>query len=191
MKNKSFIILMLIMFKFGHSQEKLKFTLEGKEENTIALKIVGNNEVKYNKYIIKWGDTLSMLAIKNNIKVENLQKINGIKNINLIIAGILLIPKILTEVKKIPSTEKTFINNYNDELFILKNNISKKIEILDNQFKLIYELKMENGNFENVVATSEDKIIFNQGNKTYLLKNKNELLEFDFLIQENTEKIYT
>lgn len=94
MKNKSFIILMLIMFRFGHSQEKLKFTLEGKEENTIALKIVRNNEVKNEKYIIKWGDTLSAIAIKNNTKIENLQKLNKIKNINLIIAGkILLLPQ--------------------------------------------------------------------------------------------------
>lgn len=101
---------------------------------------------------------------------------------------VLSIPKVLKEVKKIPSAEKTFIENYNEKLFVLKNNLNKKIEILDNQFKLIYELKSEDGNFQNIVAVSNEKIIFNQGNKTYLLKNKNELLEFDFLIQENIEK---
>lgn len=87
-------LLFICIFKFNYTQEKLKFSIENKEENTIFIKVSEDiSDKKYKKYIIKWGDTLSEISIKNKVTMYELENLNNIENRDLIITGEeLLIP---------------------------------------------------------------------------------------------------
>lgn len=76
-------------------KENLKMRLIGKDKAFIVIKIEEdkstplkkNNNIKENYHIVKKGDTLFSISKKYNIKMKTLQKINKIKNRNLIIVG--------------------------------------------------------------------------------------------------------
>ena len=72
-------------------------------------------------YTIKRGDTLSSIAKRFGTTVQNLQKLNGIKNINLIFAG-----------RKLNITNDQATDNVYENMGLSSNTFKKDVEIKDN-----------------------------------------------------------
>lgn len=73
---------------YGNGEErKQKLTNEGYNYNEVQNKVNEILKVTSVNYTVKSGDTLSEIALKYNTTVDNLVKLNNIKNKNLIYVG--------------------------------------------------------------------------------------------------------
>lgn len=77
---------------------------------------------------IKWGDTLSQIAMEYNTSYEYLAKINGIANPNLIYAGQTLIVPILSSNEIHDSSHKLYIVKWGDTLTKISEEYGVTIE---------------------------------------------------------------
>ncbi|MGL5725252.1 LysM peptidoglycan-binding domain-containing protein [Cetobacterium sp.] len=92
---KKLLLIFILNSAFILAKQDLKFEIKEKNNENIKILIVKDGKQKKksivrnneNTYIIKYGDTLSLIAKKYNLSVDYLVKINNIKNKNLIIAN--------------------------------------------------------------------------------------------------------
>ena len=100
---KKLLLIFMLNSAFILAKQDLKFKIQEKNNENIKILIVKDNvskEREYpsiknseNIYIVKSGDTLSLIAKKFNLSIDYLIKINNIKNKNLITTKLKLILK--------------------------------------------------------------------------------------------------
>ena len=125
--------------------------------NNLELANNFNNSCNYNtdtiqnngKYVVKKGDTLSHIAQKYNLTVDDIAKANNIKNVNLIITGTVL---------NIPNTK----NKKKEE----------KIEVLNVNTKMNDKEQQENNNQNNYTYKSVGNFKVTTDNKKYNMSSE-------------------
>lgn len=83
---KSVCIFMLFT-SLAFSREKLEFQLQKIGNKDIGILVTLGSESNLDEYTIKSGDTLSRIALKLNVSVKELIKLNNIRDKNTIITG--------------------------------------------------------------------------------------------------------
>ncbi|MGL5413969.1 LysM peptidoglycan-binding domain-containing protein [Cetobacterium sp.] len=91
MKKIILLFLLKITFSLANSKTSLKFEVLEKNNTNIRILIKSDKNIAIKKstptstiYIVKYGDTLSRISKKFNVSLDNLKKLNSIKNENLI-----------------------------------------------------------------------------------------------------------
>ncbi|HLR80765.1 MAG TPA: LysM peptidoglycan-binding domain-containing protein [Bacillota bacterium] len=88
-KVKSGDTLSGIAKKFGTSTKRLQRLNNIKNPNRIyagqKLKVKGSTKKKY--HTVKYGDTVSHIAVKHNTNVSKIKRLNNLKNVNKIYPG--------------------------------------------------------------------------------------------------------
>lgn len=88
---RKLVLIFILNSAFTLAKQDLKFEIKEKNNEKVKILIVKEKNLKYQKkntkkiYIVKSGDTLSLIAKKFNMPIDYLAKINNIKNNNLII----------------------------------------------------------------------------------------------------------
>lgn len=104
---------------------------------------------KENTYIVRKGDTLSEIAIKHHVSIDELIKLNKIKDKNVINVGqVLKLPSVVklsseakTEVKtEVKTEEKTYVVKKNDTL----SGIAKKYHVSIDELITLNKIKNKN-----------------------------------------------
>lgn len=100
---KKILLIFILNSAFILAKQDLKFEIKEKNNENIKILIVKDGKQKQtekpsvknieNIYIVKSGDTLSLIAKKFNLSVDYLAKINNIRNKNLIVTNQKLILK--------------------------------------------------------------------------------------------------
>ncbi len=100
---KKILLIFILNSAFILAKQDLKFEIKEKNNENIKILIVKDGKQKQKEkpsvkniedvYIIKSGDTLSLIAKKFNLSVDYLTKINNIRNKNLITTNQKLILK--------------------------------------------------------------------------------------------------
>lgn len=106
-----------------------------------------SNKSTSTTYIVKKGDTLEEIAIKNNIPLEDLKKINNIKNNKIIAGQTLVLTNSVTNNQTSRKTEKK--DNQTNTKYIVKNGdtiseIADKFNVSVDQLKAWNKIKGNN-----------------------------------------------
>ncbi len=134
-----------------HTQIQNSSSLDLEFINNYNFSNVQNTNTKQHneKYVVKKGDTLSHIAQKYNLRVEDIAKANNIKNVNLIITG---------SVLNIPNSK----NKKKEE----------KIEVLNVNTKMNNKVQQENNNQNNYTYKSVGNFKVTNNNKKYNLSSE-------------------
>lgn len=81
------ICIFILFTSLAFSREKLEFQLQKIGNKDIGIVVMQEKESNLEEYLIKSGDTLSEIALELNVSMEELIKLNNIKDKNLIITG--------------------------------------------------------------------------------------------------------
>lgn len=122
----------------------------------VSTPVVPSTPSGANTYTVKAGDTLYAIATKYKVSVDEIKKLNNLKNNTLTIGSVLKIPK--SDIQSNVDTPNTYTVKAGDTLY----SIAKKFDLS------VDKLKSMNNKTNNLISVGEVLVVGN--NKTYKVK---------------------